>query len=697
MNISYNWLRELIDLGISPSETAKALTSVGLAVEGIAEVGGDSILDIDLTSNRPDCLSHRGVARELSAITDTALRTTSRDLDRIERSTELVTIEDPVGCRRFTARIITGVKVGPSPSWLVDRLEAIGERSINNVADITNYVMHELGQPMHAFDLDRIQDGRIVVRRAKAGETIRTLDGVDRELDSSVLMICDTRKPIAVAGIMGGEDSSISELTQNVLVEVAYFERSSIRKASRRLGLATEASYRFERGVDVEALIDASDRAVQLIMELAGGIAKEVVDVYPTRSEPINLQVADLSASLKRLTGQSADNAECNRLLDRLGVTAKPLDKGYSYTMPSWRHDLRIEEDLVEEVARHLGYSTIIEELSGGNQSGEYQATELKERRVRSVLREAGFDEAITYSFIDQRHDELFEIVPGVLEDTVAAEMEKFITLRDSVIEGAVRMRPTLLPGLLDAVRFNMNHQQRDLRLFEIGRVFGTANTEDGLPSEQRSIAIAMTGADLRADRLSKDRFFDFFDIKGSVEMICTSLGMDVSVATAEVRHLRKGQAAEVRVRGEAVGFFGRLADRISAAYKFRQPVFLAELNLGVLLNEIEAPIVYEPISRYPSMVRDVTLPIPKGVTFGGVKAAIREQDAELLRDVGFVDLYEGKDSDDQYRSLTIRLTYRSDDRTLLESDVDELHAALLERVCRKLDIDVPQQPNAES
>ena len=327
MNISYNWLRELIETGLTAEEAAAQLTRVGLAVEGIHSFKEDLVLDIDLTSNRPDCLSHLGVARELGVITGKPVGVDRRSPDRLPDApfpsilaADIVKIEDPDLCYRFTARVIRNVKIGPSPQWLVDRLEALGERSINNVADITNYVMLELGQPMHAFDLDKLAEKRIVVRRAADGENMTTLDEVERELDDSMLMICDAEKPVAVGGVMGGLDSSITDETTNVLLEVAYFDRASIRQTSRKLGLATEASYRFERGVDIENLKRASDRATELICELAGGEAGEFVDVYPTRQTQKEVDSKDISAAVKRLTGLNVPTEECVRILNALGI-----------------------------------------------------------------------------------------------------------------------------------------------------------------------------------------------------------------------------------------------------------------------------------------------------------------------------------------------------------------------------------------
>ena len=330
MNISYNWLKDLIDIDRPAHELAGQLTRVGLAVEGVHAVGEDFVLDIDLTSNRPDCLSHLGIAREIRVMTERPLKI-QKDVDTSRAEVPLpailaydvVAVQDADLCHRFTARIINNVKIGPSPEWLVKRLEAIGERSINNVADITNYVMHELGQPMHAFDLDKLSGRRIVVRRARSGESITTLDEVERKLDPTMLAICDAEKPAAIGGVMGGLDSSITESTRNVLLEVAYFDRASIRQTSRRLNLATEASYRFERGVDIENLIVASDRAAALIRELAGGELAEFVDMYPTKHDAIEIEAPDLFRAVQRLSGLYVEPTLFMRTLNLLGFKHK--------------------------------------------------------------------------------------------------------------------------------------------------------------------------------------------------------------------------------------------------------------------------------------------------------------------------------------------------------------------------------------
>lgn len=689
MNISYNWLQDLIDLKMSADDLATALTRVGLAVEGIHPHLDDFVLDVDLTSNRPDCLSHLGVARELRVITNGELRISNdKDQKPTTENQTLVTVHDPDLCHRFVGRVIRNVKIGPSPQWLVDRLEAIGERAINNVADITNYVMHELGQPMHAFDFNKLAENRIVVRRARNGEAITTLDEVDRKLDDTMLAICDAEKPVAVAGVMGGLASSITESTTSVLLEVAYFDRANIRATSRKLNLTTEASYRFERGVDIENLTRASNRATELIGELAGGEAVDFVDVYPTKFTPNMVVSNDISAAAKRLTGLEVSTEKCLRILSALGIDIADQSqianrKSQIFTSPSWRHDIAIEEDLVEEVTRHAGYENIADELPPAFGAGEYQHNELREKRLRDTLTNMGFDEAISYSFIDTRHDEVFEIIPGLLD---TKRKDTLVTLRDSVIEGAVRMRPSILPGLLDALRLNLNYQRRDLKLYELGKVFAAGSSEDGLPNEQELFALAITGGEISQNKNLALREHDFYDAKGAIEAALASAGVgSIIFAAADVKHLRRGQSAVISLNGEAIGYVGRLAAEIAAGYKFKQPVYVGELNLQAALAEPQQQAVYAPLAKYPAISRDVTFTAKRDVTFDSIRRSVIEQNYELCKAVNFVDVYEGKGLVDDERAVTIRVEYRSDERTLTEDEVEALHQQIIAKIQRDL------------
>ena len=689
MNISYNWLKDLIDIGFTADEVAEQLTRVGVTVEGVHPHGDDSVLDIDLTSNRPDCLSHLGIARELAAIRGYELQSSpASDEPEVPLPSvlahDVVSIRDPDLCHRFTARIIKNVKIGPSPEWMVKRLEAIGERSINNVADITNYVMHELGQPMHSFDLDKLAENRLIVRRAKPGETIQTLDEVERKLDDSMLVIADAEKPAAIGGIMGALNSSITDSTTNVLLEVAYFKRENVRQTSRKLNLATEASYRFERGVDIDNLARASDRAAQLICELAGGELGAFIDVYPTAASPRRVTSPNIAYAVERLTGLKVDEAKCVDILNSLGIAQVEGDPT-TFVSPSWRHDIAIEEDLVEEVARHVGYENIAEVLPPAFGAGEYQQTEPRKKRLRRTLVDLGFNEAISYSFIDAKYDGRFDSISGLVDEALD---EKFVTLQDSVIEGAVRMRPTLLPGLLEAAKVNFNHQHKDLRLFEIGKTFAAKSSEDSLPTERELLSIVVTGGDANAGRAMTQRDLDFYDAKGAVEAALDAVGLSSLVFTpADSIHLRQGQSATISTNNRVVGSIGRLSEELAGDYKFKQPVYVAEIDLQTVLSDDLEPVLYHSLSKYPSIVRDVSLLVSRSIGFEDIRSSVLAQGRELCRDVRFVDVYEGKGVAADQRSLTIRLEYRSDERTLVEAEVDAVHGELIESVEKDLNI----------
>ena len=684
MNISYNWLKDLIDIDLSANATAEALTRVGLAVEGIERHGDDTVFDVDITSNRPDCLSHLGVARELGA----AL---GKSLDVFEPEPEIpmppvlahdiVRIDFAKRCYRFTARIIRGVKVGPSPKWLVDRLEAVGERSINNVADITNYVMLELGQPMHSFDLDKLAGGRIIVRPAKPGETMVTLDEVERRFDESMLLVCDAEKPVAIGGVIGGLDSAITDSTVNVLLEVAYFRPDSVRTLARKLGVNTEASHRFERGVDIDNIVRASQRAANLICELAGGQKGEFIDIYPTPIHRSEIECGDVSKAVARLTGLDVAEAKAVAILDALGIESEERDGTRVFSSPSWRYDISIEEDLVEEVARHTGYENIQESLPPASGAGEFQAAEPKKAAIRNYLVDMGYSEALSYSFIDTAWDDVFQPVPK-LELNGQAQA---VTLRDSVIENAVRMRQTALPGLLDAVKLNNNHQVRDVRLFEIGKAFISEKPGD-LPTERELLSIVASGGEVHSERVETARALDFFDLKGAVEAAFEAAGIeDAAFEASELKHLRVGQTATVSIAGRPVGSLGRLSEGVAQKYKFRQPVFVGEIDLTSALSAKQNGSVYSPIPKFPSVRRDVTFEVGRTPVVADILRSARSSGEPLIESVGLVTVFEGGSLASGQRAVTIRVEYRSPERTLSEEDVEYSHARLLARMDSEL------------
>lgn len=707
MNISYTWLTEMTGVRLAPRELAERLTMLGLAVEVVHEAGDDFVLEIDLTSNRPDCLSHLGVAREVAAAVNSRVSLPEAQVSRVDgqaASFTAVEIRDADLCPRYAARVVRGVAIKRSPDWLIKRLEAIGQRPINNVADITNFVLHEQGQPLHAFDLAKLTENRIVVRRAVAGEKIKTLDGVERELDAEMLVIADAVRPVAVAGVMGGEDSEISDQTRDVLIESAYFNPASVRRTSKFLGLRTEASHRFERGVDYEGVIRAQARCVALICELAGGTATEdAIDVYPKRLEP---SVVSLRPErVKALTGLEVGTDEMVRILTALGFLQRDAMaslgatenaasgdvKGRSLTFiaPTWRVDVEREEDLVEEVARHAGYEKITTELPGSNIAGEYQPSERKRRALRRALVASGFDEAISFSFIDAAHDERFELLPDFVSNDEGES--RFVKLTNPIIEGVTRMRPTLLSGMLDAIRHNLNHGTRDVRLFETGRVFA-ANPERGkLPREREAFALVATGVATEAGRAGASRELDFYDLKGALEAAVETMNLKpLRFEAARVKHLRDGQAARImKADGQAVGSIGRLDEAVAGLYKFRQAVYVAEVDLSALLEMEEMPVLYTPLSRYPSIGRDVSLLVGRRVTLSEMLDRIRDEQLENCRDAKLVDVYEGTNLPEGKRSVTLRMEYRSDERTLRDEEVDEMHARLVKALEEKFGAEV--------
>src|SRR5438105_6622346 len=401
MLISHNWLREVTDTKLDPQELRERLTNVGLAVDAVDERDGDYVLDVEVPSNRGDCLSHVGIARELAVIEESTVETPKSKIQSANgRTSDFASVEirDPDLCPRYAARIVRSVRIAPSPEWLRKRLEVLGQRPINNVADITNYVLHELGQPLHAFDLAKLTENRIIVRRAEKDETIATLDGVERNLDKEMLVIADARGPVAVAGVMGGEDSEISNTTTDVLIESAYFDAASVRRTAKLLGLHTEASHRFERNTDPDGVLAAQERCVALICDLAGGVATvDALDVYP---KPLPIKSVTLRpARIEAITSLRVDDAEVKRILAALGFAlTNEGSQALTYVVPSWRHDVSIEEDLIEEVARHTGYDQIGSELPSATAAGEYHSSEHRKRALRRSMAQGGFNEAINLS-----------------------------------------------------------------------------------------------------------------------------------------------------------------------------------------------------------------------------------------------------------------------------------------------------------
>ena len=684
MLISYKWLQELTSTSLTPLELRDRLTMVGLAIDAVEETNGDSVLDVEVPSNRPDCLSHLGVAREVSVIERSKVQTPKSKVFKTDGKAEdlaAVEIQDTELCPRYAARIVRGVKIGPSPDWLVQRLNEIGQRPINNVADITNYVLHEMGQPLHAFDLAKLTDQKIVVRRARPGEKLITLDGVERTLDQEMLLIADAKDAVALAGIMGGLDSEISEATSDVLIESAYFDPGSVRRTARKLGMDTEASRRFERGADCENVLRAQTRCIELICEITGGVATEdAIDVYPRPLAPRTVRLRP--ARVEALTSLKVEEAEMKRILDALGF----IEQNSVYVVPTWRIDVGIEEDLVEEVARHTGYDQIASELPPANLSGEYQPAERQRRALRRVLTGVGFDEAINFSFIESTHDQEFDLIPAF----AGAEDEQLVTLDNPILEEASRMRPTLLPGLLQSLRNNLNHGTRDVSLFEIGRIFANVAAAE-LPVEREGLGLIVTGMVQEEGRAQGSAEWSFYEFKGAMEAAVEAMNLGpLTFAAGEFKHLREGQSAVVSLGdGTAIGSIGRLSEAVATSYKFRQPVYVAELDLTALLESQPRTIQYKPLPRFPSVVRDITLLVGRDVTFSQLRAAIGSRQSEDYAGVKLVGTYEGKNIPEGRRSVTLRLEFRSDERTLRDEEVEHRNRELIDSLLQEFNAEL--------
>jgi phenylalanyl-tRNA synthetase beta chain len=690
MLISYNWLRELTGTERTPRELAESLTMVGLAVDAVREAGDDYVLELDITSNRPDCLSHFGVAREVAVMDRSPVRLPEAKIKNVAfRAEDYARVEvlDKELCPRYAARVVRGVKVAPSPQWLVKRLEAIGQRAINNVTDITNLVLHEQGQPLHAFDLSKLIERKIIVRPALDREKIITLDGTERELDANMLVIADALRPVAIAGVMGGAETAVYDETQDVLIESAYFEPSQVRRTARALGLHTEASYHFERGADPEAVLRAQARAVALICEIAGGTASEnAIDIRLKDFAPtiVNFRLNRFAS----LTGLQVEIDEAVRILRALGFTPNEDGKetvsgktSISFVAPSWRIDIEREEDLIEEVARHTGYDRIATELPASSVAGEYRAGEERMRAARRALVGCGYSEAINFSFIDASADDRFQILPTL--NNGRNDGERFVTLSNPIIEGAARMRPTLLAGLLETVRHNFNHGTRDVRLFEKGRIFAANNDGDeknNRPREREALALVATGGALESGVAMARRELDFYDLKGALEAAAEATGAPALSfeAADDVGHLRPGQAARIRLNNELIGTIGLLGDEIAQAFKFRQRVFVAEIDFQMMLAAETSAARYAPLARFPSVVRDASFIVNRRVTFQTMRQAVLDLRLENCRRIELVDVYEGESLGEDARSLTLRVEYRANDRTLRDEEVDSMQTSVV-------------------
>jgi phenylalanyl-tRNA synthetase beta chain len=686
MRLLISWLRDFVDVPASPDEIASSLALRGFEVASVEPLaGGDAVIDFEVTANRPDCLSVLGLAREVATTYDLplthpsgangngiALRPTPTGRsDRVQ-----VTIEDEELCPRYAAAVAE-VAIGPSPDWMTRRLEAAGVRPISNLVDITNYVLLELGHPMHAFDLERLAGAEIRVRRAKRGETLRTLDNVERKLDPDMLVIADAARAQAVGGVMGGAASEVSGGTTVVAIESAYFKPASVRKTGKRLGLKTEASSRFERGADINAPVIALQRALALIEQLdAGSIVEPIVDCYPHVREPRRVHLrADRMA---RLLGAIVSADDVERILRGLGMTVEPAADGWTIVVPTFRVDVTREADLIEEVGRHYGFDRLEATFPAVTATAPASDPRIgRDELVRRVLTGGGLSEAVTFGFIEAKAAELFGN---------ASDRPDVVAIANPLSAKFDTLRPSLLPGLVDAVAHNRRHGRRDVGLFEIGTTF----TSGG---EARGVGVAWTGNAGDDHWSGGAREVDFFDVKGIVERLGEVLDVGIRCEPATPPHLVPGQAASVVVAGGPaagieVGSIGQLAPQAADGRGLprQDRVMVAELNLDRLWNaRVPRDDATRSLPRHPFVVRDLSIVVPETLPaeiIRGTILAAGGQGKAPLASVGFFDRYQGKGVPEGSVSVSIRLTFQALDRTLTDTDVqhsfDRVLAALV-------------------
>lgn len=643
--------------------------------EYLGRSGSDVIYDLEITPNRPDLNSVIGIAREIAAVTGNPLKLPAIEVAETGGSSGeavAVRIDAPDLCPRYTARVVKGVKIGPSPAWLRETLEQVGIRSINNVVDVTNYVMLECGQPLHAFDyhlIGKADDGKptVVVRRAQAGEKFTTLDGKEHELGGEELLIADAHKGIALAGVMGGLNTEIQPQTVEVLIESACFNASSVRRTSKALGLRTDASYRFERGSDIGICDWASRRAAQLIVQTAGGVLLSgLVDAYPNLTARKQIQLR--FAQTNQLLGVECPASEQLGSLQKLGLelVGEAESASATFAIPTWRVDLKREVDLIEEVARLYGVDRIpATPPRGALGSNAFDATYDLHAEVRRLLTGLGLNEAQGQTLIADTAAAL------------AASPDVIVSLANPLSSDMTTLRPSLLPGLLEMLRYNAHRKEHDVALFEIGRVF---RLRQGRPTEERRVAIALTGA-RSPDFWTGDKMkMDASDLKGIVEEFVERIGVrGIAYARREAPTSLFVESAEAKLGGKLwLGELGQLSPLIARKLDLRDPVFLAEFDLDQLLARRGATGSFKPLPAFPASARDVAMVVPEGVTHDQVLAAVKKSRAELLETVELFDVFRGRNIAEGSKSLAYAFTYRHAERTLREDEVNASHAKVI-------------------
>ena len=683
MLFSSNWLARYVELPEETSHLAELLTRCGMVVEDIRSHSDGALLDLDIPSNRVDAMNHYGLAREIATARRSDLQAPEILVNESDPATDQLTaiaIDDLNGCPRYTARLVRGVKVEPSPQWLANLIESIGLRPLNNVADITNFVLWELGHPLHAFDFDRLVDHQIVVRRARKSESLVALDHIEHNLTSSDLVIADGQRPVALAGVIGGAETSITNDTVNVLIEGAWFDPATVRATAHRLNLHTDASHRFERSPAHDGMLLAIDRAASLIQEIGGGaLSRGTIDVVGTLPEPVSTTLRQ--TRLKGLLGIEVPSSEVEEILTRLGFSLAAKTGGYDVGVPSFRPDVTREEDLIEEVGRHNGYDRLPATLPVVRSIQDSGTPEvLGEQRLKQCLVAAGCREIMSSS------------LSSLLEQSgFVGQVEDLVSINNPISEELSVLRAHLVPGLLGAVAHNLNHGQTSLRLFEVGRCFAGPLTDDGV-TEYWSMAIALTGSQRRDHWKDVSTPVDFYDLKGIVEHVTKQMawpkwqwgaGKSPGIDQSATALIRNGAGGNI-----PAGWAGRISADTAQTFDIDAEVWVVELNIDKPIGLPHPTTPYRPVSRFPGGSRDVALVLPEGSDYGVVETTVRVAAAEAmlpLADITLIEIYKGDEIPPGHRGMTLRFTFRAADRTLTAAEIEAGQKKLVDTLSKKL------------
>ncbi len=661
MKISPHWLRDFVDLPVDYTRLADELTLAGVAVEGISGSGDSTVYEMEITTNRPDAMNHYGVAREASAVYNVPLKPIEPKLPPSQGKSDVtIDIQEPELCPRFTAREIRGATIKPSPAHIASRLQLLDQRPISNAVDATNYVLWESGKPTHVFDLDLLEGRRLVIRRARDGEMLKTLDGVERKLSSDDLVVADAKKPVGLAGVMGGFDTMITEHTKNILIESAWWDPVTVRRMSKRHGLHTDASHRFERGADFESTVVSTNRVAELIVTSGGGtLVGDVIDVVARKLDlaPVELDLREVH----RILGEKLSTLEINRILIRLGFTVLPgSEDRYLVHIPSWRLDIEREIDIIEELARLHGYDKFPNTLPA--YSGEVRdlPDAHKDARLRSGLLALGYNEAISLSFISKDDARRF---------STAADLD----LANPLSDEASVMRTSMVPGMLNMLAYNLNRGSDNVRLFEAGNVF-EASGEKAL--EMKRISIGATGSAVEAGVHQAARPLTFFDLKGDVESLLApfshwTLYYDAQFDDKKIAdYYHPGRSARAVLDGATVAQFGQIHPDVAAARKLRQDVFVAEIYLDRLYQHDLRQVRYEALPRFPAVERDFSFVFDDGVEFEKIHQSVAGLGIGELRSFVPVEIFRGEKVGAGKYSILIRAKVQSTERTLRDDEV---------------------------